>query len=70
MFVSPDSPPVNTAVKSDKKAAGNSIFSWLFVLAMLGVWLSVGVVWFDLVDYDNVVGKYGLKNICDISLVS
>lgn len=57
VFVSSDSPAVNTAVKSDKKAERNSIFSWLFVLAMLGVWLSVGVVWFDLVDYDNVVGK-------------
>ncbi|XP_056619528.1 aspartyl/asparaginyl beta-hydroxylase isoform X4 [Triplophysa dalaica] len=54
-----DSPTVNTPVKSDKKAKGNSIFSWLFVVAMLGVWLSVGVVWFDLVDYDNVVGTLG-----------
>uniref|UniRef100_A0A674APF8 Aspartate beta-hydroxylase n=1 Tax=Salmo trutta TaxID=8032 RepID=A0A674APF8_SALTR len=27
------------------------------VLALLGVWSSVAVVWFDLVDYDNVIGK-------------
>ncbi|KAI7814562.1 hypothetical protein IRJ41_021545 [Triplophysa rosa] len=54
-----DSPTVNAAIKSDKKAEKNSIFSWLFVLAMLGVWLSVGVIWFDLVDYDNVVGTLG-----------
>uniref|UniRef100_A0A4W5NY73 Aspartate beta-hydroxylase n=1 Tax=Hucho hucho TaxID=62062 RepID=A0A4W5NY73_9TELE len=27
------------------------------VLALLGVWSSVAVVWLDLVDYDNVIGK-------------
>lgn len=52
-------PPVaNTAIKSEKKTEGNSFFSWLLVLAFLGAWLSVGVVWFDLVDYNRVLGKY------------
>uniref|UniRef100_A0AAY4E1G7 Aspartyl/asparaginyl beta-hydroxylase n=1 Tax=Denticeps clupeoides TaxID=299321 RepID=A0AAY4E1G7_9TELE len=39
-----------------KKTEGSSIFTWFFVLALLGVWTSVGFVWFDLVDYDSVVG--------------
>ncbi|KAK2914224.1 hypothetical protein Q8A67_002623 [Cirrhinus molitorella] len=54
-----DSPGGNTAIKSEKKTEGNSFFSWLLVLALLGAWLSVGVVWFDLVDYNNVVGALG-----------
>lgn len=45
--------------KSPKKAEGHSIFSWLIVLALLGAWMSVGVVWFDLVDYSNIVGTLG-----------
>ncbi|XP_067256375.1 aspartyl/asparaginyl beta-hydroxylase isoform X5 [Chanodichthys erythropterus] len=53
-------PPVaNTAIKSEKKTEGNSFFSWLLVLAFLGAWLSVGVVWFDLVDYNRVLGTLG-----------
>uniref|UniRef100_A0A671P7R8 Aspartyl/asparaginyl beta-hydroxylase-like n=1 Tax=Sinocyclocheilus anshuiensis TaxID=1608454 RepID=A0A671P7R8_9TELE len=48
----------NTAIKSEQKTEGNSFFSWLLVLALLGAWLSVGVVWFDLVDY-SVVGALG-----------
>ncbi|XP_048042387.1 aspartyl/asparaginyl beta-hydroxylase isoform X2 [Megalobrama amblycephala] len=53
-------PPVaNTAIKSEKKTEGNSFFSWLLVLALLGAWLSVGVVWFDLVDYNRVLGTLG-----------
>ncbi|XP_042616832.1 aspartyl/asparaginyl beta-hydroxylase-like isoform X4 [Cyprinus carpio] len=54
-----DSPSGNTAVKSEKKTEGNSFFSWLLVLAFLGAWLSVGVVWFDLVDYNSVIGALG-----------
>ncbi|XP_051577012.1 aspartyl/asparaginyl beta-hydroxylase-like isoform X2 [Myxocyprinus asiaticus] len=54
-----ESPVVNTAVKSDKKANRNSLFSWILVLALLGAWLSVGVVWFDIVDYDSVAGTLG-----------
>uniref|UniRef100_A0AAY4E1C2 Aspartyl/asparaginy/proline hydroxylase domain-containing protein n=1 Tax=Denticeps clupeoides TaxID=299321 RepID=A0AAY4E1C2_9TELE len=42
--------------KNGKKTEGSSIFTWFFVLALLGVWTSVGFVWFDLVDYDSVVG--------------
>ncbi|XP_043100030.1 aspartyl/asparaginyl beta-hydroxylase isoform X2 [Puntigrus tetrazona] len=53
-----DSPGANTAIKSEKKTEGNSVFSWLLVLALLGAWLSVGVMWFDLVDYNSVVGVY------------
>lgn len=30
------------------------------VLALLGVWTSVAVVWFDLVDYEEVLGKLGV----------
>ncbi|XP_052416166.1 aspartyl/asparaginyl beta-hydroxylase isoform X6 [Carassius gibelio] len=54
-----DSPGGNTAIKSEKKTGGNSFFSWLLVLALLGAWLSVGVMWFDLVDYNSVVGALG-----------
>ncbi|XP_017567933.1 aspartyl/asparaginyl beta-hydroxylase isoform X3 [Pygocentrus nattereri] len=49
-------PAVN---KSAKKAEGNSIFSWLIVLALLGAWISVAVIWFDLVEYNSVVGTLG-----------
>uniref|UniRef100_A0A671PBI9 Aspartyl/asparaginyl beta-hydroxylase-like n=1 Tax=Sinocyclocheilus anshuiensis TaxID=1608454 RepID=A0A671PBI9_9TELE len=48
----------NTAIKSEQKTEGNSFFSWLLVLALLGAWLSVGVVWFDLVDYSALGGVY------------
>lgn len=34
-----------------------SVFTWFAVLALLGVWSSVAVVYFDIVDYDSVVGK-------------
>uniref|UniRef100_A0A671K7U0 Aspartyl/asparaginyl beta-hydroxylase-like n=1 Tax=Sinocyclocheilus anshuiensis TaxID=1608454 RepID=A0A671K7U0_9TELE len=57
MCVFPDSPGGNAAIKSEKKTEGNSFFSWLLVLALLGAWLSVGVMWFDLVDYNSVVGN-------------
>ncbi|XP_063462850.1 aspartyl/asparaginyl beta-hydroxylase isoform X21 [Pan paniscus] len=30
------------------------------VIALLGVWTSVAVVWFDLVDYEEVLGKLGI----------
>uniref|UniRef100_A0A8C2EM71 Un-named hu7910 n=1 Tax=Cyprinus carpio TaxID=7962 RepID=A0A8C2EM71_CYPCA len=53
------SPGGKTAIKSEKKTEGNSFFSWLLVLAFLGAWLSVGVMWFDLVDYNSVVGTLG-----------
>uniref|UniRef100_A0A672MRC6 Aspartate beta-hydroxylase n=1 Tax=Sinocyclocheilus grahami TaxID=75366 RepID=A0A672MRC6_SINGR len=50
------SPGGNTTIKSEQKTEGNSFFSWLLVLALLGVWLSVGVVWFDLVDNNSALG--------------
>ncbi|KAJ8010638.1 hypothetical protein DPEC_G00077160 [Dallia pectoralis] len=37
--------------------SGAKIFTWVIVLALLGVWSSVAVVWLDLVDYDSVMGK-------------
>uniref|UniRef100_A0A4W4DVM8 Uncharacterized protein n=1 Tax=Electrophorus electricus TaxID=8005 RepID=A0A4W4DVM8_ELEEL len=49
-------PPVT---KGSKKAERNSVFSWIIVLALLGVWMSVAVVWFDLVEYSSVVGTLG-----------
>ncbi|CAN9506026.1 unnamed protein product [Ophioblennius macclurei] len=33
------------------------MFSWLVVLALLGVWSSVAVLYFEVVDYDSVLGK-------------
>ncbi|XP_036372764.1 aspartyl/asparaginyl beta-hydroxylase isoform X3 [Megalops cyprinoides] len=49
-----------SASKNGKKAEGgqgNSFFTWFMVLALLGVWTSVAVVWFDLVDYDDVLAR-------------
>ncbi|XP_018423607.1 PREDICTED: aspartyl/asparaginyl beta-hydroxylase-like [Nanorana parkeri] len=42
-----------------KKAglSGSSVFTWFMVIALLGVWTSVAVVWFDLVDYEDVLAK-------------
>ncbi|XP_055364049.1 aspartyl/asparaginyl beta-hydroxylase isoform X3 [Betta splendens] len=34
-----------------------SMFTWLVVLALLGVWSSVAVVYFDIVDYDSVIAR-------------
>ncbi|KAM9500698.1 aspartyl/asparaginyl beta-hydroxylase isoform 2-T2 [Clarias gariepinus] len=45
--------------KKSKKSEGHSVFTWLIVLALLGAWVSVAVVWFDLVEYKNVVGTLG-----------
>uniref|UniRef100_A0A3Q4H597 Aspartyl beta-hydroxylase/Triadin domain-containing protein n=1 Tax=Neolamprologus brichardi TaxID=32507 RepID=A0A3Q4H597_NEOBR len=45
--------------KNGKKAdsSGSSFFTWFIVLALLGVWTSVAVVYFDLVDYQGVLDK-------------
>ncbi|NP_001400827.1 aspartyl/asparaginyl beta-hydroxylase isoform 54 [Homo sapiens] len=40
--------------------SGTSFFTWFMVIALLGVWTSVAVVWFDLVDYEEVLGKLGI----------
>ncbi|XP_076832028.1 aspartyl/asparaginyl beta-hydroxylase isoform X8 [Brachyhypopomus gauderio] len=45
------------AGKNGKRAEGSSFFTWFIVLALLGVWTSVAVVYFDLVDYQGVIGK-------------
>ncbi|XP_062920260.1 aspartyl/asparaginyl beta-hydroxylase isoform X7 [Mobula hypostoma] len=46
--------------KNGKKAdgpSGSSFFMWFMIIALLGVWSSVAVVWFDLVDYEEVLAK-------------
>uniref|UniRef100_A0A8C5RVQ1 Aspartyl beta-hydroxylase/Triadin domain-containing protein n=1 Tax=Laticauda laticaudata TaxID=8630 RepID=A0A8C5RVQ1_LATLA len=45
--------------KSAKKegVSGGSFFTWFMVIALLGVWTSVAVVWFELVDYEEVLAK-------------
>uniref|UniRef100_A0A2K6U7G1 Aspartate beta-hydroxylase n=1 Tax=Saimiri boliviensis boliviensis TaxID=39432 RepID=A0A2K6U7G1_SAIBB len=45
--------------KNERKAglSGTSFFTWFMVIALLGVWTSVAVVWFDLVDYEEVLAK-------------
>ncbi|XP_060949434.1 aspartyl/asparaginyl beta-hydroxylase-like isoform X2 [Limanda limanda] len=53
-------PPVES--KNGKRTEGGggpkySMFTWVVVLALLGVWSSVAVVYFDIVDYDSVIGK-------------
>uniref|UniRef100_A0A8D2FPX4 Aspartate beta-hydroxylase n=1 Tax=Theropithecus gelada TaxID=9565 RepID=A0A8D2FPX4_THEGE len=40
--------------------SGTSFFTWFMVIALLGVWTSVAVIWFDLVDYEEVLGKLGI----------
>ncbi|XP_077348885.1 aspartyl/asparaginyl beta-hydroxylase isoform X3 [Lithobates pipiens] len=37
--------------------SGSSFFTWFMVIALLGVWTSVAVVWFELVDYEDVLAK-------------
>uniref|UniRef100_A0A8C9AN62 Aspartate beta-hydroxylase n=1 Tax=Prolemur simus TaxID=1328070 RepID=A0A8C9AN62_PROSS len=48
-----------TKHKNGKKGglSGSSFFTWFMVIALLGVWTSVAVVWFDLVDYEEVLAK-------------
>ncbi|CAB1439662.1 unnamed protein product [Pleuronectes platessa] len=59
-------PPVES--KNGKKTEGGgdagggggpkySMFTWFVVLALLGVWSSVAVVYFDIVDYDSVIAR-------------
>ncbi|XP_014842548.1 PREDICTED: aspartyl/asparaginyl beta-hydroxylase-like isoform X7 [Poecilia mexicana] len=38
-------------------SSSSSFFTWFIVLALLGVWTSVAVVYFDLVDYQGVLDK-------------
>lgn len=34
-----------------------SMLTWMVVLALLGVWSSMAVLYFDIVDYDSVIGN-------------
>ncbi|KAJ0012072.1 hypothetical protein NQD34_013047 [Periophthalmus magnuspinnatus] len=43
--------------KAESSSGGGSFFTWFIVLALLGVWTSVAVVYFDLVDYQGVLDK-------------
>ncbi|KAL6104728.1 uncharacterized protein ACO6RY_14390 [Pungitius sinensis] len=43
--------------KKSDSGSGGSFFTWFIVLALLGVWTSVAVVYFDLVDYQGVLDK-------------
>uniref|UniRef100_A0A8C0Z1N4 Aspartyl/asparaginyl beta-hydroxylase n=1 Tax=Canis lupus familiaris TaxID=9615 RepID=A0A8C0Z1N4_CANLF len=42
--------------------SGSSFFTWFMVIALLGVWTSVAVVWFDLVDYEEVLGPQNTED--------
>ncbi|XP_029979549.1 aspartyl/asparaginyl beta-hydroxylase isoform X2 [Sphaeramia orbicularis] len=60
-------PPVES--KNGKKTEGGgagggagggpkySVFTWVVVLGLLGVWSSMAVVYFDIVDYDSVIAR-------------
>nr|XP_040027806.1 aspartyl/asparaginyl beta-hydroxylase [Gasterosteus aculeatus aculeatus] len=55
-----DGTKTQSANKNGKKSdsgSGGSFFTWFIVLALLGVWTSVAVVYFDLVDYQGVLDK-------------
>ncbi|XP_054620889.1 aspartyl/asparaginyl beta-hydroxylase isoform X1 [Dunckerocampus dactyliophorus] len=57
---SPSSESKNGKKTQGADAAGGakySVFTWFVVLALLGVWSSVAVVYFDIVDYDSVIAK-------------
>lgn len=59
-FFCPSEAKPQLAHKNGKKAevgGGPSFFTWFMVLALLGVWTSVAVVYFDLVDYQGVIGE-------------
>ncbi|TUP34205.1 Aspartyl/asparaginyl beta-hydroxylase [Bagarius yarrelli] len=51
-------PQLNKNGKKGGAKGGTSFFTWFMVLALLGVWTSVAVVYFDLVDYQGVIGKF------------
>ncbi|GAB1288300.1 Aspartyl/asparaginyl beta-hydroxylase [Apodemus speciosus] len=49
-----------TQERAERRDFRRSFFTWVMVIALLGVWTSVAVVWFDLVDYEEVLGKLGV----------
>lgn len=38
----------------------HSMVTWFVVLSLLGVWSSLAVVYFEIVDYDSVIGERGV----------
>lgn len=66
-FSNPDGAKPQVASKNGKKAdsgtSSGSFFTWFIVLALLGVWTSVAVVYFDLVDYQGVLGEYSVISV-------
>lgn len=56
--------------KADSGSSSGSFFTWFIVLALLGVWTSVAVVYFDLVDYQGVLGEYTVQHTCTFGLKS
>uniref|UniRef100_A0A665X4P2 Fibrous sheath CABYR-binding protein-like n=1 Tax=Echeneis naucrates TaxID=173247 RepID=A0A665X4P2_ECHNA len=57
---SKDGTKTDLANKNGRKADSSSsscFFTWFIVLALLGVWTSIAVVYFDLVDYQGVLDK-------------
>lgn len=40
----------------------HSLLTWLVVVGLLGVWSSFAVLYFDIVDYDSVVGELAPPN--------
>lgn len=60
-----DGTKTQSANKNGKKTdsgSSSSFFTWFIVLALLGVWTSVAVVYFDLVDYQGVLGEYTVQH--------
>ncbi|XP_054881063.1 aspartyl/asparaginyl beta-hydroxylase-like isoform X3 [Poeciliopsis prolifica] len=63
----PDGRPAPVEHKNGKRAEAGpgaadggprfSMFTWLVVVALLGVWSSVAVFYFDIVDYDRVLAR-------------
>ncbi|XP_051785127.1 aspartyl/asparaginyl beta-hydroxylase isoform X2 [Erpetoichthys calabaricus] len=50
----------NVGNKNGKKGgglSGKSFFTWFIVIALLGAWTSVALVWFDVVDYEEVLAR-------------
>lgn len=59
-----DAGKAQSASKNGKRSdsGSSSFFTWFIVLALLGVWTSVAVVYFDLVDYQGVLGESTLTS--------
>uniref|UniRef100_A0A3B3RSI0 Aspartyl beta-hydroxylase/Triadin domain-containing protein n=1 Tax=Paramormyrops kingsleyae TaxID=1676925 RepID=A0A3B3RSI0_9TELE len=49
--------------KKSEHAQKSSFFTWFLVLAMLGAWTSVAVVWLDIVDYKDVLGHLAAYDV-------